>query len=119
MYGEIDWKKAACRGMDTEWFYTPMSELLSQGISYRTLRRVCFSCPIWEECLKYAVQEQPYGFWGGLSEEERKHIYNGTHPKSHKQLEKDLQVCKVKLKEVQKIVKSVTRKFSYSSRLDV
>ena len=119
MYGEVEWKKAACRGMDTEWFYTPMSELLSQGISYRTLRRVCFSCPIWEECLKYAVQEQPYGFWGGLSEEERKHLYDGTHPRSHVQLSQDLNYCGISLQYIIKIVKSAKRKFRYSSKLVV
>lgn len=112
---EVNWLDASCRGLDTNLFYTPMAELLEQGISYRNLRRICFNCPIWKECLQVAVQEEPYGFWGGLSEEERRHLYNGTRPRSMKQLMMDLKICNVNIENIKKVVKSVKRNFSYSA----
>lgn len=112
---EVDWKQAGCLGVDTELFYTPLARLLEQGLSYRPLRRICFSCPIWKECLQVAVQEEPYGFWGGLSEEERRHLYDGTRPRSHKQLNMDLKACEISVQEVTKVVKSVKREFRYSA----
>lgn len=121
MQGQIDrkkveWDKAHCRDLDTDLFYTPMAELLEQGLSYRTLRRICFGCPIWRECLQVAVQEEPHGFWGGLSEDERRHLYNGTTPRSSYQLNKDLISCNVSLQEVFNVVKSVKRRHGYSGK---
>ena len=112
---EVDWNKANCKGLDTNLFFTPMADLLEMGLSYRTLRRICFSCPIWKECLQVAIQEEPYGFWGGLSEEERRHLYNNTQPRGMKQLNMDLKICEVSLNNVIKVVKSVKRNFAYSA----
>lgn len=112
---EVNWLDANCRGLDTELFYTPMADLLEMGMSYRTLRRICFSCPIWEQCLQVAVQDEAYGFWGGLSEEERRHLYNGTNPRGMKQLLMDLKICDVNLNNVIRVVRSAKRNFSYSS----
>jgi len=111
----VEWEKASCRGLDTELFYTPMAELIEQGMSYRTLRRICFYCPIWKECLQVATQEEAYGFWGGLSEEERRHLYNGSRPRSMKQLNMDLKICNVNIQNVIRVVKSVKRNFAYSA----
>lgn len=36
------------------------------------LRRMCFDCPRLEECRTYAIKHELYGFWGGMSERERK-----------------------------------------------
>lgn len=110
---KIDWERASCKGLDTELFYTPLSELLADGYTYKTLRNICFNCPIWEDCLKIGVQEEQYGFWGGLSEEERKHLYNGTKPRSMKQLEMDLKLLNISLKDILKIIKNVKRNFLY------
>lgn len=112
---EIDWEKANCKGIHTEMFYTPMADLLKVGLSYRTLRRICFSCPIWKECLQIAIQEEPYGFWGGLSEEERKHLYEGTLPRSIKQLKMDLDFCAMSMNEILEVVQGVKRQFAYSA----
>jgi WhiB family redox-sensing transcriptional regulator len=33
---------------------------------------VCARCPVIESCLKHALSvREPYGVWGGMSEEER------------------------------------------------
>lgn len=104
--------QAGCRGMDTELFYMPHDMLLEQeGFGYRTLRRVCFHCPIWRECLAYGMENEPYGFRGGFSEEERKNIYTGVRPKSFKQLLTDLTDNGVEWTEIVSIIKSVTPKF--------
>ena len=124
MHGEIkrktvEWERANCKGLDTNIFYTPMAELLEDGMSYRTLRTICFNCPIWVECLQVAIQEEQYGFWGGLSEEERKHLYNGTKPRSMKQLQMDLKLLNVNLNGLLRVVKSVKRKFTYSGGIQM
>ena len=116
---EVNWKLAHCSGTDTEWFFMPLSELLTNGVSYQTLRSICFKCPIWKSCLQVAVQEEAHGFWGGLSEEERKHLYNDTRPRSHEQLMYELKNFGVSLETIRSVVKSVKRKFSYSSKLNV
>lgn len=85
-------------------------------MSYRTLRRICFSCPIWKECLQVAMQEEPYGFWGGMSEEERKHLYNKTKPRSMKQLQMDLKVCNVRYKTIEETVEGIERQFMYAPK---
>lgn len=36
-------------------------------------KQVCFTCPVREECLDYAlVTKEAYGIWGGLTEIERR-----------------------------------------------
>ena len=32
---------------------------------------VCQSCPVKQQCLDYALIHEPYGIWGGLSEQDR------------------------------------------------
>lgn len=112
---DVEWERAACQGIAPDLFYTPHVELLDMGFSYRTLRRVCFACPIWKECLQVATAYEPYGFWGGLSEDERRHLYNGTKPRSLLQLKRDLQENNVSLIEITRVVKSVERVFKYSA----
>ena len=37
---------------------------------------VCASCSVRVECADYAIRaREPYGVWGGLTEEERERIY--------------------------------------------
>ena len=69
-----DWQiHAACRGMDVETFYHPAGERWhrrSQRIAQA--KAVCRTCPVITECATWALTtREPYGVWGGLSEEER------------------------------------------------
>jgi len=75
--GDWDWQvRAACRGNDTANFYHPENE---RGPS-RTRREmrakaVCSTCPVIENCLRWALAaREPYGVWGGTSAEEREAI---------------------------------------------
>ena len=74
-----DWNwqlDATCRGMDVEIFFHPANERKHQ--KQRRIDRakaICRDCPVVEECRQQALRtREPYGIWGGLSEEERAEI---------------------------------------------
>jgi WhiB family redox-sensing transcriptional regulator len=64
---------AACRGMDSGTFFHPPDERNSareQRIAQA--KAVCRACPAIQECREHALRvREPYGIWGGLSEDER------------------------------------------------
>lgn len=73
-----DWQlQAACRGLDSEVFFHPDG----QRGSARTVREhnaklICASCPVMQQCREHALRvREPYGVWGGLTEDEREAIY--------------------------------------------
>ena len=72
-YSEVDWEKAACRGsVYTDLFYSVEEERSILAYEYiNALRVICLSCPIWKECLAYAMGNEIYGVWGGLTSIER------------------------------------------------
>jgi WhiB family redox-sensing transcriptional regulator len=69
-----DWQTAgACRGMDSEAFFHPPQER-AKGRRKRisAAKAVCKACPVIQQCLDHALEtREPYGIWGGLSEDER------------------------------------------------
>lgn len=69
-----DWQMdAMCRGLDSAVFYHPDGER-GQARERRvaTAKAVCAACPVVTQCLEHAISvREPYGVWGGLSEEER------------------------------------------------
>jgi WhiB family redox-sensing transcriptional regulator len=67
----------ACREADPLLFFHPQNERgTSRTRRDRAAKRVCASCSVRMECADYAVRaREPYGVWGGLSEEDREHIY--------------------------------------------
>ena len=69
-----DWQLlAACRGQDVEIFFHPAGERRR----YKTARinqakQICQQCPVINDCKAWALTtREPYGVWGGLSEDER------------------------------------------------
>jgi WhiB family redox-sensing transcriptional regulator len=65
--------QAACQGMDTTSFFHPPRE---RGKTRRdrvaAAKRICHQCPVIAQCLEHALRvREPYGVWGGRSEEER------------------------------------------------
>jgi WhiB family redox-sensing transcriptional regulator len=73
-----DWQEhGSCRSADPTLFFHPQNE---RGSARRSrdlaAKKVCASCPVRIECADYAVRSrEPYGVWGGLTEEEREAIY--------------------------------------------
>lgn len=67
----------ACRDYDSTLFFHPQNERGSARMKRdRAAKLVCAACPVRLECADYAVRaREPYGVWGGLSEEERELIY--------------------------------------------
>lgn len=62
--------QAACKGLPNELFFP------EQGDSQRRTRaakKVCWVCPVREQCLDYALETgSRWGIWGGMTEKERR-----------------------------------------------
>ncbi len=68
---------AACREADPLLFFHPQNERGSSRLRRdREAKRVCAGCPVRMECADYAIRSrEPYGVWGGMSEDDREVIY--------------------------------------------
>ena len=63
----------ACRDADQDLFFHPVGE---RGSARRrraeAAKAICATCPVIKECLQQSLAvREPYGVWGGLSEDER------------------------------------------------
>jgi WhiB family transcriptional regulator, redox-sensing transcriptional regulator len=71
---EWEWQyKGACRDLDPEMFFHPDGE---RGPRRRNrenaAKAICASCPVIAACRAHALAvQEPYGIWGGLSEDDR------------------------------------------------
>ena len=71
---EWEWQyNGACRDLDPEAFFHPDGE---RGPRRRNrenaAKAVCASCPVIAACRAHALAvQEPYGIWGGLSEDDR------------------------------------------------
>lgn len=81
-YEQVAWDEANCRNADTEIFYMTRDELQQAGLNQRSVRAMCGRCVIRKDCLSYAMVNEKYGMWGGLTQEERTFVRHGqlTHP---------------------------------------
>ena len=61
---------AACRGMDVDQFF----EGAENPAVRKELKKMCNSCPILDECQTWALKHEPFGYWGGLSADERRRV---------------------------------------------
>ena len=67
----------ACREADSRLFFHPDGE---RGPARRkrdaTAVAVCAGCPVIEQCRRHGLSvREPYGVWGGLTEDDREEIY--------------------------------------------
>lgn len=69
-----EWQyEGACREVDTAMFFHPEGE---RGAARRrrveAAKAICATCPVLQQCRSHALAvREPYGIWGGMSEEER------------------------------------------------
>ena len=73
-----DWQiEGACRGLSPELFFHPEGERGSRRRNRDAgAKRICSECPVLEACKAHALAvREPYGVWGGLSEDEREALY--------------------------------------------
>ena len=74
---EWEWQyQGSCRQMEPEMFFHPDGE---RGPRRRNrenaAKAVCASCPVMQLCRDHALAvQEPYGIWGGLSEDDRAEI---------------------------------------------
>jgi WhiB family redox-sensing transcriptional regulator len=79
-----EWQyEGACRDLPAEMFFHPDGE---RGPRRRNrenaAKAVCASCPVIAACRAQALSvAEPYGIWGGLSEDDRALILNKDVPK--------------------------------------
>jgi len=67
----------ACRTEDPTTFFHPEGERgPSRETRDRAAKSICASCPVITQCAAHALTvREPYGVWGGMTEEEREAIY--------------------------------------------
>jgi WhiB family transcriptional regulator, redox-sensing transcriptional regulator len=69
-----DWQmRAACAGLGTEGFFHPEGERgPARNARDAAAKAVCARCPVIAECGAHALAvREPYGVWGGMSEDDR------------------------------------------------
>jgi WhiB family redox-sensing transcriptional regulator len=69
--------QGACRGEDPGTFFHPEGERgPARAAREAAAKAICASCPVLERCADHALRvREPYGVWGGLTEDDREHIY--------------------------------------------
>lgn len=61
--------EARCLDADPEAFFP------EKGGSTREAKRICAICPVQQDCLSYALDnDERFGIWGGMSERERRRL---------------------------------------------
>lgn len=80
---EWDWQlKGACQGLNSGVFFHPDGERGSaRARRADRAKAICQRCPVLEQCRRHALAaREPYGVWGGLTEEERRELWTGRQP---------------------------------------
>jgi len=73
-----DWQmNGACRGEDPSLFFHPDGERgPAREAREAAAKAICAACPVRTMCAEHALTvREPYGVWGGLSEDDRDAIY--------------------------------------------
>ena len=75
--------EAACRQVDTTLFYSPEGERGPRKERREAAaKQVCGTCRVRELCAAYALAtREPYGTWGGLSENDRREHVRRSDPR--------------------------------------
>lgn len=55
----------ACRGTDTESWFTPEGSI--QYKNEPLLRKICSNCPVRQQCFDYALNHVVEGYWAGTT----------------------------------------------------
>ncbi|WP_062293836.1 WhiB family transcriptional regulator [Demequina phytophila] len=80
-----EWQyEGACRAADPNLFFHPEGE---RGAARRrraeAAKEFCANCPVLDTCRERSLQaREPFGVWGGLSEDERHAILAGRLKKA-------------------------------------
>jgi len=80
-----DWQwqeSAACRELPSEMFFHPEGERGPRRKNRENAAKaICSACPVLTACREQALRlAEPYGIWGGLSEDDREIILETRTP---------------------------------------
>jgi hypothetical protein len=75
----VDWSKANCRGLNTDFFFMEEDLLKNKAMAHKQIRKICFRCPIRQQCLEVGFAFERYGMWGGVASLERHDIVKGNY----------------------------------------
>lgn len=87
---DVTWfwqEHGACLGVDPTLFFHPQNERGNARMKRdQSAQAVCARCPVRLDCADYAIRaREPYGVWGGLTEDDRQQIYrrmdSGNYPR--------------------------------------
>tara|TARA_S200002703_G_C3687888_1_gene211218 strand:+ start:148 stop:399 length:252 start_codon:yes stop_codon:yes gene_type:complete len=70
-YDDVEWQAAACKGIDTELFFLKPNEAMALNPQ---LKKICRNCPIYSECLEYAIWNEWEGVWAATTPTDRRRI---------------------------------------------
>ena len=73
-----DWQlRGLCRGKDSSLFFHPEGERgAARAAREQSAKEICLNCPVQKQCCEHALRvREPYGVWGGMTEEEREDHY--------------------------------------------
>jgi WhiB family transcriptional regulator, redox-sensing transcriptional regulator len=76
-----EWQlQGACRAADPDLFFHPEGERGPRRTRRdEAARAVCAGCPVLGQCRDHALAvREPYGVWGGLTEDDREAVYAGA-----------------------------------------
>lgn len=74
----VAWQaRGACRDAEPDLFF-PLSATSASAGQIEAAKALCARCPVRRECLDFALAtRQPYGIWGGTTEQERARLRRG------------------------------------------
>lgn len=87
---EWEWQfQGACQTLPTEMFFHPDGERGPRRANREAAAKaICASCPVIAACRKHALAvQEPYGIWGGLSEDDRQVIIEQSEITPRRQIE--------------------------------
>ena len=73
-----DWQlRGLCRGKDSSLFFHPEGERgAARSGREVAAKEICTNCPVQIPCVEHALRvREPYGVWGGMTEDEREEHY--------------------------------------------
>jgi WhiB family redox-sensing transcriptional regulator len=69
MASELAWmSKAQCHGIDDRHIFFPGE---GDRAAVNRARKICFRCPVRQECLNFCLARGVQGIWGGTTDYER------------------------------------------------
>jgi WhiB family redox-sensing transcriptional regulator len=115
-----DWQlRGLCRGKDSSLFFHPEGERGAARSSRETAaKEICMNCPVQISCADHALKvREPYGVWGGMTEEEREehHARQKALARAQAAREKAARAQQERLKE--KLLRDKARAAEAGSRL--